>query len=150
MSLDDWQPAWVKVMAKTGNSRANVFWEASLSSASNTSTGSTGRVAKPNPQTATGDLEAFIEAKYLDRAFVTQEGGTEGGMGGDRTLGKSSGAEGSPKGGGGGGAGGSVVAVVALVAVVAVVVEVVEVVVVLGRRTIMAAGDSTGGRAPAC
>ncbi|XP_015109032.1 arf-GAP with coiled-coil, ANK repeat and PH domain-containing protein 2 [Diachasma alloeum] len=61
LTLDDWEPEILKVMAELGNNVVNNVYEADLSSSP---------VTKASPKCSSAVREAWIKAKYVDKNFV--------------------------------------------------------------------------------
>ncbi|VEN51383.1 unnamed protein product [Callosobruchus maculatus] len=60
LTLDDWEPEIIKVMAELGNALVNKIYEANVPP----------DFAKPHEQCLGAVRETFIKAKYVDRKFV--------------------------------------------------------------------------------
>jgi hypothetical protein len=60
--LDQWSDAALRFLQRSGNQRANAYWEARVDNS----------VAKPSAESERDVRNAFIQAKYVDRRFIDE------------------------------------------------------------------------------
>ncbi|XP_057305671.1 arf-GAP with coiled-coil, ANK repeat and PH domain-containing protein 2-like [Hydractinia symbiolongicarpus] len=70
ITLDDWDPESIKLLVELGNDVVNNVYEAEVDAS----------LKKPTPSSSRQEKEAWIQAKYVDKKFVTKVKSTNGNL----------------------------------------------------------------------